>query len=424
MNLMEKMANWVDAKIGPVAGKISSWGFIKAIVSCFITIQPLILLGAFASLFAGIPWDPYLNFIKNAGIYSLLNLVVQLTTNCIALYVAFSITWSAAKEKHEASSVIMGFVSMYVFLILCPLSAGEKGKFIGFNFLGAKGLVVALISGYVVYAIFNLCYKYNINIRMPKGVPPAMAESFRALIPAAFCTIVALVVYAITEAQGGIVAIIYAIIAAPFSALADNVVTFCLIDTMRQLFWFFGIHGGNVMSAISNVLYQGPTAENIANFAAGLPLEHLITNGTDALAGGGQNLCFCLSILCMFSKKSQLKQLGRLSILPGLFKITEPIRFGLPMVMNPYFIIPILVADFVQHGLLYALTVAGIMPIARNTMVTGPFFLADIMNAGFVPGMLWWIFTVILGLVVAYPFFKAYEKSLPDEEEEGAEAQA
>ena len=265
---------------------------------------------------------------------------------------------------------------------------------------------MALISGYVVYAIFNLCYKYNINIRMPKGVPPAMAESFRALIPAVFCTIIALVIYAMTEAQGGIVAIVYTLLAAPFSAMADNVITFCLIDTMRQLFWFFGIHGGNVMSVINNILYQGPTAENIANFAAGLPLEHLITNGTDAVAGGGQNLCFCLSIL------------------PGLFKITEPIRFGLPMVMNPYFIIPILLTDVIQHGLLYALTVAGIMPIAHNTTMTGPFFLINIMNVGVVPGVVWWIFTVVMGLVIAYPFFKAYEKSLPDEEEASTEAQA
>ncbi len=418
MELMDRLANWVDVHVGPVAARISRIEFIKSVTNCFIALQPIILLGAFASMFAGITWDPYMNFIKNVGIYELLNLVVQLTTNLLALYVSFSLAYNASKTKYVDSSFIIGLVSMFIFLLLCPIEEVEGTKFISFSYLGARGLIMAMISSYLVYVMFDFCYKHNLNIRMPEGVPPAMAEAFRALIPAAFCTIIALVVYVLTISQGGIVAIIYALLAAPFSAMADNVVTFCLIDTMRQLLWFFGIHGGNVMSAIFNMLYAGPTAENIANWAAGLPLTNIITQGTDTLAGGGQNFCFCLCILACFSKKPQLKQMGRLSFFPSLFKITEPIRFGLPMVLNAYFIIPILLTDVLQHALLYILTVVGIMPIAHSTEITGPFFLGMCMNAGIVPGLLWWAFILAMGLIIGYPFFRAYENSLTDDDEE------
>ena len=65
----------------------------------------------------------------------------------------------------------------------------------------------------------------------------------------------------------------------------------------------------------------------------------------------------------MFSKSTYLKSLGRLSFLPGLFNINEPVIFGTPIVMNPILGIPFIVAPLITTTLSYFLTVANIIPM-------------------------------------------------------------
>ncbi|WP_257593374.1 PTS transporter subunit EIIC, partial [Klebsiella pneumoniae] len=41
---------------------------------------------------------------------------------------------------------------------------------------------------------------------------------------------------------------------------------------------------------------------------------------------------------------AHLRSIGRLSVVPSLFNINEPVIFGTPIVMNPVFFIPFLLA--------------------------------------------------------------------------------
>ena len=72
---------------------------------------------------------------------------------------------------------------------------------------------------------------------------------------------------------------------------------------------------------------------------------------------------YALVVLMMFSKSTYLKSLGRLSFLPGLFNINEPVIFGTPIVMNPILGIPFIVAPLITTTLSYFLTVANIIPM-------------------------------------------------------------
>ena len=42
----------------------------------------------------------------------------------------------------------------------------------------------------------------------------------------------------------------------------------------------------------------------------------------------------------LFAKSTRLKNLGRVCIVPQLFNISEPITFGLPIMLNPIMLIP------------------------------------------------------------------------------------
>ena len=48
------------------------------------------------------------------------------------------------------------------------------------------------------------------------------------------------------------------------------------------------------------------------------------------------------------SKNKALKQVGRLSFIPALFGINEPILFGAPIVLNPMFFIPFVICGGVK----------------------------------------------------------------------------
>ena len=78
---------------------------------------------------------------------------------------------------------------------------------------------------------------------------------------------------------------------------------------------------------------------------------------------GGAGTTLSLVVLMMFSKSTYLKSLGRLSFLPGLFNINEPVIFGTPIVMNPILGIPFIVAPLITTTLSYFLTVANIIPM-------------------------------------------------------------
>jgi PTS system cellobiose-specific IIC component len=61
-------------------------------------------------------------------------------------------------------------------------------------------------------------------------------------------------------------------------------------------------------------------------------------------------LVFCY----LRSRSVHLRSIGRLSIVPSMFNINEPVIFGTPIVMNPVFFIPFLLAPLVNAIIAWA----------------------------------------------------------------------
>lgn len=54
------------------------------------------------------------------------------------------------------------------------------------------------------------------------------------------------------------------------------------------------------------------------------------------------------------SRSAHLRSIGRLSVVPSIFNINEPVIFGTPIVMNPVFFIPFMLAPMVNAVLAWA----------------------------------------------------------------------
>lgn len=114
----------------------------------------------------------------------------------------------------------------------------------------------------------------------------------------------------------------------------------------------------------------------------------------------------------MFSKSKYLKQLGRLSILPGIFNVNEPVIFGTPIVMNPVLAIPFILVPIVNTILIYIVTALNLMP---KMMVKPPFSIPAPLGALITSNWNWVAFAMVIAcffvsLGIYYPFFKTFEK--------------
>ena len=68
-----------------------------------------------------------------------------------------------------------------------------------------------------------------------------------------------------------------------------------------------------------------------------------------------------LTALLCFSKSKQLKTIGRLGIVPAFFNISEPVIFGLPLMLNPVFFVPFLLTSVINGTAAYLTMQVGLI---------------------------------------------------------------
>ena len=70
--------------------------------------------------------------------------------------------------------------------------------------------------------------------------------------------------------------------------------------------------------------------------------------------------------MLLFCKSKRITELGKLSLVPGIFGINEPIVFGLPIVLNPTMIIPFILVPTINIIISYLAMSAGLVPICSG----------------------------------------------------------
>ncbi len=427
MIMMEKFQSAVEKWLLPIAGRFSTNRVLRAISTGFSSLLPIIITGAFASLLSGLNIDAYQNFITSTGLKPVIALVTNYTTNMIALYASFSIAKAMADQLDcRSQSVLAGLISLFMFLLVIPVgvTAGDMtvDGVISTQYFGAAGLFTAMILGITVPYIYNFFIVKNIVIRMPDGVPPQIANGFSAIIPTIFMTVLFVVIRqlcALTsfETLNGL---IYGILKVPLSHLAQSPFTFLLLLLFCNVLWFFGIHGGMVTNSFLSMLYLQPAMENLEALAAGEPLPNLLTNTwwfVQAQMGGSGGIIGLAVIMLILSKSERYKNLGRLSILPALCSISEPVVFGMPLVLNAVMFIPMILSPVCCFGLSYLFTSIGILPYLNGIQLsTGtPVILSGFLAGGWATA-LWQMVLIAVQALIYLPFFRVMDRQALEEE--------
>ena len=184
-----------------------------------------------------------------------------------------------------------------------------------------------------------------------------------------------------------------------------------------------GIHGPSVVKPALEAALYGNTTANLALFKAGHFPYHSLTENFGNFVGelGGTGATFVVPfIFILLMKSKQLKAIGKASVVPVMFAVNEPLLFGAPIILNPYFFIPFVLSPIVNVvvGKMFIdlLGMRGFMYVL-SWALPGPIGIFLNTNMQMV-SLLLIVVLLALDTLIYLPFCKAYDASLVKQEAE------
>lgn len=416
---MKKVNEVLEEKLLPIAAKLGNNKILISIRDGITLSMPLIIIGSLFLVIASFPIEAWTNWLTEIGIDGYLWKGVDSSFGLMGLIASFGIANSLARQ-YNVDGVSAGIISLSSFIVVTPF--GEGGIPVGF--MGSKGLFVAMVLGIISALIFQWFINHNIQIKLPDAVPPAVARSFSALIPGAVIITLWLVVFAILDMTGigNIHELLLKVLGGPLGLLGNNIFGTVISILLNSLFWFVGIHGGNIVNGILSPIWLMNSDANRLIFQADkfAELPHTITaqfiDNFVYMGGGGATigLVIVIAIIARRKKASQItKTMAPLTLTPGLFNINEPAMFGLPVVMNISLLIPFILAPVANAIICYFAMSTGI--VAKTTGIAVSWTMPPIISGflttgGHISGAILQVVCIIVDIAIYWGFYRAVEK--------------
>ncbi len=418
-----------------VAEKVGDNQYLMAIKDAFTAYMPFVIIGSMGTLLKTLisstttglaQWVPALAELAPA--FTAINFC---TMTFMTIPIIFLIALNLARQKDLGNEYAAAVVSVCAYISMVPETFAVEGVEGGVAAMatttfGAQGLFIGMIVALVVTVFFlKLTTIEQIKIKMPPSVPAGIANSFNIMIPV-FIVLVCTSVFgwgfqALTGSY--INEWIYTIMQAPLEAVFKSPVGVVGIVVISQLFWLLGIHGGLIVSPVRNPMFMAAIAANTAALEAGATPDSPFTMGfwNCFVTPGGAGMTFCLIIaVLLFSKRDDEKAIAKLGLVPGICGISEPIVFGMPLVLNPIYAIPFIFNGGIATAIAMFATNIGFLPC--NT-VDVPFGIPLLLNA-FVghgwQGIVVQVIELVVCTIVWIPFVIASSRQAEKEQAEAA----
>lgn len=275
-------------------------------------------------------------------------------------------------------------------------------------------MFLALIVAIISTEIFRrLATNPRLIIKMPDGVPPAVSRSFAALFPAMITISIFALFTAIIQSMGvsNLVLTFYEIVQQPFMGLANTYPAALLIGFINVFLWFFGLHGSNIIDPFMQTINVPAIEANQQALAAGMELPFIVNkpffDSFVNIGGAGATLGLIIAIFLVARKHRAYMTVAKLSALPGVFMINEPMMFGLPVVLNPILFIPYILTPLVLVTISYFATVVGLVPAATVIAPwTTPPIIGGVLATQSIAGGILAALNLVISVLIYIPFVK------------------
>lgn len=413
---MGKFTEFLDQKVSTPLARLAEQRHLLAIRDGVVSALPFIIVGSFFLIIAFPPLPESWAITQWATEHAAQILIpYRMTMFIMSLYVAFGIGYNLA-QSYKVDPLSGGQIAVAALLLtIVPQTVDELGFVLPMSYLGGQGLFVTIVVSILAVEIFRFCKQKNITIKLPPQVPASVGRSFEALIPVA---IVMVLMSLITVAAGIDLHQLVTRITSPLVKAGDSLPGVLIPVFLITFFWSFGIHGVSVVGSVARPLWEMYLTANAEAVAAGAEtLPHVAPEPLYQwfiwIGGSGATIGLVIAML-IFARSKAMKNLTRATIIPSIFNINEPVIFGLPIVLNPIFIIPFIITPLILATIAYLATSLGFV---TPTYIKAPWTLPAPIGAYLATGGDWRAIILVLinitiATVIYTPFFRIYDKKM------------
>lgn len=400
--MQEKLDNflaWVGSEV-----------HLLAVRDALMSLIPFLSISGVATFFAWVLLESA--FVKNAldpnTIAVCQQFFVRIGNGCLGLMSVLMVAmvpYFLGRQRGFHNPLLLSITGLCLFFVFNPLDGG-------WSYFGTQGVLLAMIIGLTSAELFmKLAANDKLKINVGENVPQAVKDSFNSLITILIMIVLYAFIATFLSAVTGkeAIALLSDILQKPLMNVGASLPGAIVYTLVQTLLFAVGIHPGAIVAPIETVLVAATSEAKIINYS------FLATFGM--MGGTGACLGLCIALI-LFSKRQELKQVGRLAVVSEIFNINEPLSFGVPIVFNPIMMVAYVVIPLINVVLGYVITKIGLISVYTNTIPwSTPNIFKSIIGAnGDIRNIIAELLILALDVFLWTFFLKIYEGQLEKEE--------
>jgi len=407
-------------KLGEFASAMSANIYVTAIRDAMLAYVPFTFIASIFLILACFPVEGFNNLVSSilhceAAVWQGKLLYVHSSSLAIGgLLVSLTMAHSIA-EKMKINTIQVTVTSLVNYLVLTPMVSTDAGNAIALTSVSAEAMFCAILTAIFTAKIYQIIDSRGIKIKMPDSVPPAVSAPFESLIPS-FCAIAVFwVVRLIMDALGtNAVALINSTLGMPLFFIGGSVFGIAGAKIFEQLLWFFGLHGGSIVSGVLTPVLQILEDQNRNMSMLGQVPTNIISNSfyshfaSIGVVGG-------VIAALIVAKSRQYREISKIAAVPYIFGVGEPALFGFPMMLNFDLIVPFLLSNAVSTVIAYVAFSVKLVPVATG-LVQLPWTTPLLVSGALITNSVWGAILQLVELVVAtliwLPFMRKADRKI------------
>ncbi len=410
--------------------------YLWAIRRAFFRVMPLLLAVSFLDVLESLvldPWSPIMGegganlgfwltgglsgdeYRQSAWVQSMISArrIISIGYGMLSMALAMSLSGNLA-GIWGVDRVMAAFCTLAAFLFFLPQTVEVQGEFV--DYFAARRFFSAFLTAFLATWIFSrLSHMERFRIPVPDFLPKDHARYFMPVLSVAL-TLLFLMILSVgfEELRAAIQAWVMQIPAGFF----QHPVTVALYQAAVWGLWWFGIPGYGVASLVQQAIYVPLDFSNQLGDTA-----CVFTGGFfEAMSMHVQGLAIAILV---FSRHESWRSVSKFSLPALLFNIYEPVMFCLPVVLNPLFLIPFLMAPLANVLLGWVAVSWGIVPIFKAGFSWNmPLLLSGALGTSSFMGGILQVVCLVMDIFIYAPFvitanMLEFRGEEPEEGEEG-----
>ena len=426
---MNKFMNVLERTLTPFSQMVASNKLLQSIKDAFILGIPFTVVGSICGLIksqleywltqAGVSLDGFLG-----SLIHILGNVGTVAMGLMGVVIVLSSSYFYAERLREEDTrvvpVMTSLLALVAYFATIPWEVmGESETLAGFalNYFNYEGMFTGLLIGLSTAWLYSKLVKSKFTIKLPDSVPPGVLNSFMALIPITIILIIFSIVKEVVILCGftSLQAVITQFIVTPLSNVGTGLPAIIIVILLMQLLWFFGLHGFSIMWGVISSIWLPLFMKQIDTYASTHSFDSItqvapntISNVYAMIGGSGSTLALIVVLLIIAPKKSAEKEIAKLSLVPGIFNINEPIIFGLPIVLNPTMFIPFVGIPVINAIISYVAVSSHLVNpmVVLNSGQEPVFFNAWVLGAFTLSPVILMLVLFVIDMILYTPFAK------------------